>query len=537
MTHRTDQQVLDRIVRAGRSRGISRRSFMGHATAAGLTATGASALWTGQVSAMTPRRGGTFRVAIHDANTTDTHDPGQYLSVFMIQLAHASRSYLTMIMPDSTVGPDMADGWSASPDAKTWTFDLNKDATFHDGRKFTSRDAAASIKHHLGEDSTSAAKSLLGNVVDVRTDGDHTLIIEMDQGLADLPYILTDYHIAMAPADGDGNLDWKGGIGAGPYRLDSWEPGVGANFSRHDGWHGEGAYFDAIEMLAINDPNARQTALVSGDVDAVSSVELKTLSFLERRDDIQILNLPSASAVTVPMHVTAAPFDNLDVRMAMKYAMNREELIEKIVFGTATLGNDFHISPSMPYYPGDIPQRGYDPDKAKHHLKKAGMEGLTMDISAADSIMPGAVDFVTLYAEQAKAAGITLKPIREPNDGYWSDVWLKKPFIFSKWGARPTPDMIFTLAYQTNAAWSEAFWSNEEFDKLLLQGKAELDDTLRAEIYRDMAMIARDDGGTILPMFTNYVYAHNKSVAHPEQLASSWELDGARGSHRWWFTS
>ncbi len=526
---------LRRMLDAARQRKLSRRSFMGHATAAGFTATAATGLWTKEVAAMTPSRGGTFRVAIHDANTSDVMDPGQYLSVFMIQLAHASRSYMTLINTDGSAGPDMADSWSASPDAKVWTFELNKTATFHDGRKFTSRDAVASLKHHMGEDSTSAAKSLLSNVTEVRADSDHTIVVELDQGLADLPYILTDYHIAIVPADADGNADWKDGIGAGPYKIENFNPGVSATLTKHDGWHGEGAYFDAVEMIAINDPNARQTALVSGDVDAVSSVDLKTLSLLQRQPGIETLNLPSGSAVTMPMHVTAAPFDDNNVRMALKLAMDREELIEKIVFGTATLGNDFHISPNMPYYPEGIEQRAYDPDKAKWHLKEAGMENLTLDVSASDSIMPGAVDFVTLYAEQAKAAGISLKPIREPGDGYWADVWLKKPFIFSKWGARPTPDTMFTLAYQTGAAWSEAFWSNAEFDALLLQAKAELDDTRRAEMYRDMSVIARDDGGSIIPMFTNYVYAHSDKVGHSADVGSTWELDGGRAYQRWWF--
>lgn len=537
MSNPQDETVLDRLIAAGRQRTITRRSFMGHATAAGLTATAATGLWTSQVSASTPSRGGTFRVAIHDANTSDTHDPGQYLSVFMIHLAHCSRSYMTMIRPDGTAGPDMAESWEASDDARVWTFQLNKNATFHDGRAFTSRDAIASLRHHMGEDSTSVAKSLLGNVVDVRADGDHAVIVELDQGLADLPYILTDYHIAICPAAEDGTLDWKGGVGAGPYKLESYSPGVSASFTRHDGWHGEGAWFDAIEMLAINDPNARQTALVSGDLDAVSSVELKTLELLRQRPGLEILNLPSGSTVTMPMHVTAAPFDDNNVRMALKLAMDREELIEKIVFGTATLGNDFHISPSMPYYPEGIEQRSYDPDKARWHLKQAGMEGLSLDVPASDSIMPGAVDFVTLYAEQAKAAGITLKPVRSPGDGYWSDVWLKEPFMFSKWGARPTPDMIYTLAYQTGAPWSEAFWSHEEFDRILLEAKAELDDARRAEMYRDMSLILRDEGGSIVPMFTNYVYAHSDKVGHSDTVSSTWELDGARAYHRWWFKS
>ncbi len=537
MNVKKEDTVLNRIVTAGCGRKISRRSFMGHATAVGLTTTAATALWTSEVSASTPEQGGTFRVALHDASTTDANDPGLYETIFMVQLAHASRSYLTQIEPDATLGPDLAESWSASPDAKVWTFELTKNASFHDGRPFTSRDAVASIKHHLGEKSTSAAKSLFSNVTDVRADGDYTIIIELDTGLADLPWILTDYHIAIVPADVDGNADWKDGIGTGPYRITSFKPGVGASLVKHDGWHGKGAYFDALELLGINDPNARQTALVSGDVDAVSSVDLKTLSLLKRRPGIEILNLPSGNTVTLPMHVTNAPFDDNNVRMALKLAVNREELIEKIVFGTASLGNDFHISPSMPYYPTDIPQRAYDPDKAKWHLKEAGMDSLDLDMSAADSVMPWAVDFVTLFSERAKAASINIKPVREPNDGYWSDVWQKKPFIFSLWAPRPTPDTIFTMAYQTGASWSETFWSNDRFDALLLQAKAELNDTLRAEMYREMCMISRDEGGTIVPMFTNYVYAHSDKVGHTGKVGSSAELDGARCYQRWWFKS
>ena len=69
--------------------------------------------------------------------------------------------------------------------------------------------------------------------------------------------------------------------------------------------------------------------------------------------------------------------------------------VEKVLFGTGTPGNDFHVSPNMPYWP-DIEQRKYDPDRARHHLKKAGMESLRVELSAADSVLSGAVDMVVL---------------------------------------------------------------------------------------------------------------------------------------------
>jgi len=149
----------------------------------------------------------------------------------------------------------------------------------------------------------------------------------------------------------------------------------------------------------------------------------------------------------------------------------------------------------------------------------------------------GAVDMAVLYAEHAKAAGITINVVREPNDGYYSDVWLKKPWCLVSWGARPTPDVMYTLAYKADAAWNESHWVNERFNELLLLAKAELDDTRRAEMYREMAMIARDDGGTVIPFFNNFVYGARANVGTPEKLAASWENDGGRAASRWWFTS
>ena len=112
---------------------------------------------------------------------------------------------------------------------------------------------------------------------------------------------------------------------------------------------------------------------------------------------------------------------------------------------------------------------------------------------------------------------------------------MKKPFVFVKWGARPTPDNIFTLTYKDNADWNESHWQNERFNQLLLQAKAELNDKLRAEMYREMSQISRDDGGTIIPFFINYVYARRKNVQHGPHVATSWEADGARFASRWWF--
>ncbi len=525
----------DLITQDAKSGKLGRRDFMRFAIAAGMTIPMASGLWTSEVSAATPKRGGTFRIAQHDGNTSDNHDPGKYVSFATIALAHTFRAYLTQINPDQTLGGDVATEWSATPDARNWTFKLNKRATFHSGAKVKASDVIASLNHHRGEGNTSAAAAFLTDVKEIVDNGDHSITIKLGSPNADLPWIMPDYHLAIVPGNADGTANWQSGDGCGPYKLVKFAPGVQANLVRHDEWHGEGAYFDKVEYSIINDPNARQTALITGDVDAVSLLENKTLSLLSRNKDIEVDNVSSAQAITLPMHVDVKPFDNPDVRMALKLAINREEIIEKITFGAATIGNDFHHSPAMPYFPADIPQRQYDPDQARSLLKKAGMENLEVSISSADSITTGAVDAMILYAEHAKAAGIKINVVREANDGYWSDVWLKKPWCMVTWGARPTPDVMYSLTYKKGAPWNESHWENPRFNEVLLQAKAELDDVKRAGMYHEMGMIMRDDGGSVLPYFPNFVFGRRKNVRHIGQLAASWAMDGARSASRWWF--
>ncbi|MCP4331906.1 MAG: ABC transporter substrate-binding protein, partial [Gammaproteobacteria bacterium] len=392
-----------------------------------------------------------------------------------------------------------------------------------------------SLNHHRGENTTSAAAAFLTDVKDIVDNGDHSITIKLGSPNADLPWIMPDYHIAIIPGNADGTANWQSGDGCGPYKLVKFKPGIQANLVRHEEWHGEGAYFDEVEFQIMNDVNARQTALITNEVDAVSLLENKTLSLLSRNKDIEVDNVSSGQAITLPMHVDVAPFDNLDVRMALKLAINREDIIEKITFGAATIGNDFHHSPAMPYFPAEIPQRQYDPDQARSLLKKAGMENLEVTISTADSITTGAVDAMILYAQHAKEAGIKINVNREPNDGYWSDVWLKKPWCMVTWGARPTPDVMYSLTYKKGAPWNESHWEDPRFNEVLLQAKAELDDVKRAGMYHEMGTLMRDEGGTVLPYFPNFISGRRKNVRHTGQLAASWAMDGGRAGSRWWF--
>jgi peptide/nickel transport system substrate-binding protein len=177
----------------------------------------------------------------------------------------------------------------------------------------------------------------------------------------------------------------------------------------------------------------------------------------------------------------------------------------------------------------------YDPDKAKFHLQQAGLSELTVTLSAADAAFAGAVDAAVLMSERAAAAGITINVEREPSDGYWDNVWMKKPFVASYWGGRAIEDQMFTTAYTTGAAWNDSFWSNARFDELLVAARSEVNEDTRRQMYQEMQEIVSMEGSVIIPMYNNYVMAVSDKVATPEKISANWNLDGFRCVERWWF--
>ena len=105
----------------------------------------------------------------------------------------------------------------------------------------------------------------------------------------------------------------------------------------------------------------------------------------------------------------------------------------------------------------------------------------------------------------------------------------------SYWGGRATCDWMFSTAYAAGAPWNESYWDNERFNTLLLQGRSELDEAKRAEIYHEMQAIVSNEGGVVIPMFASFVMGVSNAVATPDVVGANWDLDGFRAVERWWF--
>jgi peptide/nickel transport system substrate-binding protein len=514
---------------------MSRREFMGYATALGITVASASMLYSSAARAA-PQRGGTVTIGHAHGSTTDSLDPGTYENDFTIELAFACNNYLTEVDVDGSIKGELAEEWQASDDASEWTFRLRDGLTFHDGRAVTAADVVASFNHHRGAESTSAAKPIVEPITEIKADGNNAVVITLNGGNADFPFLVSDYHIPIKPAMDDG-IDWQSGIGCGPYALKEHDFGVSASFERHDGyWKNDRAWFDAIEYLAVIDPTARANALVTGQVDVISRPDLATVSLMERRPGISVEEMSGTAHYGLPMHVDVAPFDDNNVRLALKYAIDREECVSKILKGRGVVGNDHPVGRSNRYIATEeeLPQKAYDPDRARHYLQQSGLSELSVSIHVSDAAFGGCVDTAQLYRESAAAAGIDINVVREPDDGYWSNVWLVKPWCGTYWGGRPTEDWMFSTAYDAEAEWNETHFNHPRFQELLVAARSELNEAVRREMYVEMQVITSDEGGALIPMYNNYVWARSDKLAHGEQMAANWDLDGHKWQERWW---
>ena len=96
---------------------------------------------------------------------------------------------------------------------------------------------------------------------------------------------------------------------------------------------------------------------------------------------------------------------------------------------------------------------------------------------------------------------------------------------------------MFATAYAAGAKWNDTFWTHERFNELLLSARSELDDAKRREMYGEMQLIVSDEGGVLVPMFNNYIFASTTTVGQPDVMAANWTLDGNRAMDRWWFES
>ena len=510
--------------------GLDRREFLTGTALLGSMA-GLGLPTTARAADETPKNGGTLKLGMSGGATGDIIDPRTFTDWVPVNIGYQVMNGFVEIDDNNQAVPELLESWEAKPGAAEWIFNVRKGVTFHNGKTLDADDIVYSLNLHRGE-TKSAAKAVLEGIADVKKLSANQIQITLSGGNADLPYLLSDYHLLVVP---NGYTDFGKPMGTGGYAIEVFEPGIRCITKKVGNyWKKDRAFVDSIELTCINDTTARTTALISGAVHVINRLDGRTVDLLKRKPGLQIIRSQAGQHATLLMNCEMDPFKSKDVRLALKYGIDRQKIIDTVLHGYGVVGNDHPIARTNPFYNADLPQHAYDPDKAKFHLKQAGMETLKVDLNVAEAAFTGATDTGVLFKETASVAGIDLNLIRASSDGYWDKVWMQAPFCASYWGGRPTADQMLSIAYQSTAKWNETAWRRPEFDKLLVEARALLDNGKRKEMYGEMQKMIWEDGGAIIPMFIDFIEGGSEKVKgmkpHP-----MFDLMGQRIGERVWF--
>ena len=514
---------------------MNRRSLLMGAGAMG----GAAVLGlSGQpLRAATPQPGGTLRLGIGSFDSGETLDPQVNETKFMQNLQWQIRNNLIEIGAGGVLVPELATSWESNDDLTVWVFKLRQGVEFHNGKTMDADDVVFSINLHRGEDTISQTKSLVAVIKDVQATAPDEVTITLNEPNAGFPPVLALTTMLIVPKD---DMNFDAGIGTGGYILETYEPGIKSIVRKNPNyWKSDRAHFDAIEMLAIRDVNARTTALQTGQIDVMNSVDPTTANLMAVMPGVDLVQTQGKVHYCFSMMTTDPLFQDVRVRKAMKLAIDRQDMVDKILNGYGSIANDQPISNAYRYHNPDLPQHSYDPEQAKALLKDAGAEGLTTTLHASNTPFTGAVEAAQLFAEHAAQAGVTINVAREPEDGYWSNIWGKKPFFASRWSGRANEDLMLSLAYSREAlgGYNATNWDNEAFNTALIAARSERDDAKRRELYYECQRILSDEGGLIAPVWADFLDAKASKVGTPEEISGDWDLDGNRCGERWWFNA
>jgi peptide/nickel transport system substrate-binding protein len=492
---------------------LSRRRLIGGVVSAG------AALSLGGVFAkgspampevVRPKRGGRLRVGLSGGGSAETLNPYVGESRGFIDAARATNLFDRLIDIDGPfprrVVPALAASLEPNRDASVWQIKLRRGVTFHDGKPFTADDVLYSLKYVADPKN---ALNIAGSVSNfdlnrTRKVSPTEIRLVLKQPDALLYSVSSVLHkVAMIQ---NGTTDFAHPVGTGPFKYESFVSGQSSLFSKNDDywWPGK-PYVDELQILSIPDSSARLNALMSGQVDAIEAVDFAQAKANAGNKKIQLLRARGAANAPIYMRLDRKPFTNKDVRTAMKLAIDREQVLKSAYFGYGVVGNDL-FGIAWPSYNRKLPQRKYDPERAKFLLKKAGQSDLTVTLITSP-FSAGFQETATVFAESAKAAGIkvNLKTVA-PGDYFNTNLYYTKaPLYQDFWGGGAYEFLVpFTLLRKLGQ-FNETRWFRTAWERNFQKAVGTLNTERRNRLLQANQVDLWEEGGYIFPAFGDQI--------------------------------
>jgi peptide/nickel transport system substrate-binding protein len=439
---------------------------------------------------------------------------------------------LTTLKPGTTeVEPGLAESWDASEDGKSYTFHLRQGVKFQDGTDFNADavcfnfnrwynfkgsfqngDASYYWQTVFGGFAKNESKDLPPSTfAGCDVDDQNTVTLHITKPSSSIIAALSLSSFAIASPDAlqkykadEGTVDDEGvfhaqgtfgtehPIGTGPFKLESWTRGDRLTLVRNDDYWGDKAKLDSVVFRPISDNAARLQALQTGEIQGYDLVEPQDIPTIEGDSSLQILDRPAFNVGYIGFNQKHKPLENLKIRQAIAYALNRQEAVDSFYAGRGVVAKEF-MPPEVVGYADDVTEYPYDPDKAKQLIADSGVSTpikitFCYPTDVSRPYMPDPKRNFEAFAADLNAVGFQIQPKAAP----WSPDYLglalngKCPIYLLGWtGDFGDADNFVGTFFQTPNS-GEFGFNEPPIHQGLDQAETETDPDARKSDYEDV---------------------------------------------------
>lgn len=449
------------------------------------------------------------------ANSSDITglDPRNGSSTITASILASLYSTLVKTDPTGAIVCDAAESYEQVDDT-TWHFTLRQDVYFTNGDQMTANDVAYTI-NSLRDSEKNYALSGDFSFMQVEVLGDFEFNIITDYAFPSLPLRLN--YIKIIPADyveevGDEGFA-EAPIGSGPFKFVSWTKDQSVVLEKNPDYYGEVPQIDQLIFEVIPEAADRVAALQAGEVDIICNVPTTQAEYLQSLDGITVVGQPSTRVVWLQFNLVGeeTPLDDIRVRQAMNYAVDRDALIAGVLDGYAVKV----ASISTPEYEGydpDVQGYTYDPDQARQLLADAGYaDGFTIECSVSPGLLNG-TDVVQAIAGQLAEVGINMTITEVDSATQREEIGagtVAPAFLQGLGGPYCDINLIASIGFTEGARYCT--WVDQEFMDLAAQAASEMDADVRAELFSQMQQMMVDKAPALWLYQQDTLYAYNSA--------------------------
>lgn len=416
---------------------------------------------------------------------------------------------LTRIGPNGEVLPDLAESWAISDDGKVYTFKLRTGVKFHDGSDFDAGDVKFSLDRARADNSVNAQKALFAAIDTVEVVDPATVKVTLKNPQGSFLYNLGwGDAVIVAPESADTNKEKP--IGTGPFKFQSWAKGSSITLVKSDTYWGAPVFLDKAEFRIVPDAAAAVPALLSGDIQAFPFFDPDSVAQVKDDPRFKVVIGSTEGETILAINNKKPPFDKLEVRQAIAFALDRKAIIDGASAGLGVpIGS--HMSPASKAYVDLTGLYPHNVDKAKELLKQAGFEN---GIKATLKLPPPSYARLggEIIASQLRDVGIDLEIIPVEWAQWLDQVFTKKDYDLTIVSHTEPNDIdIYSRKdYYFN-------YDNPAFDKIIAELNLTSDDAKRNTLLGEAQKILADDA------VVGFLYELPKVGVWDAKLQGLWE--------------